>query len=643
MQQPESPVERFTASVQPRVREVQSRAKKQVSAAVLHDTIEELQTAMEELRVAQDELLQSHLLLEETRRAHELETGLYRQLFAITPVPLLVIDEAGTVREANPAASALLRVGDQKLRGKPLVVFVAEDDRRAFRVGLHGLSTGTGGAKLEFRLIPRKGVSMHVEAEAMPLETSGERLLLWAMRDLASCEASEARREEGELFRALLRSLPQAVAAMDLDGSVLAWNPAAERLLGWTEEEVLGRPNPAIPADARHLVGEARASDGGRGVAWLRAPATAADGGAVAVEVVLAPLTGAGGESRGTVAMIAEAGEAPVPAERAGATAAGKPREPVEAARVIPAGQGDFLERLRTGIAAGLHLGRLHPGDRLPSIRDAARAAGADHRAVSVAYRQLASEGVVEVINRRGAMLAGLPGGADAELTESAEWLARVLSEAWQLQVKVPQLPALLRDWTGAAPVRCACVESTDDDLAALTRELASQWGLATYAVRADERPADPAAERRALADGLRGADLVVTTAFHARTVAPVAAALGIPVVVAAMSPEVVEAVEERLREGTLTAVAADERWGARLRAALGTERVRVVRADDAAAVARLDPSEPVLLTRAARERIGAARPRLLVPPTHFVSAACGEEIARIVIHRNVEAARSRN
>lgn len=40
---------------------------------------------------------------------------------------------------------------------------------------------------------------------------------------------------------ALLSALDQAVIATDLDGTVLFWNPAAERLYGWSPEEAVGR------------------------------------------------------------------------------------------------------------------------------------------------------------------------------------------------------------------------------------------------------------------------------------------------------------------------------------------------------------------------------------------------------------------
>jgi PAS domain S-box-containing protein len=628
--------------VQPRIQQARAHAgtAPPAWAGVFDEVVEELCVAVEELQATNEALAEG-----QTQHGQdEHEAKWFRALFDAYPAALLATDALGAIRAANPAASALLGPRPGDLRGKPLAVFVAEPGRRAFRVALTRLRDGGERQEIALRVQPRLANSLDVRATVSPLSVGGEAVLLWALRP-AGAPAALARGEDEEVLRAMVRSLPVAAAAMDLDGTVLVWNRAAERLLGWTEEELAGRPNPALPPDAADLARGARPGDDDSAtVAWLSAEAVRADGDTVAVEVVVAPLVDAAGRARGTVAVLSPA-EAP---------ADGAPREAARPAAARAGGADDVfrrllagsaqvpvLERLREGIAAGLHLGRLSPGDRLPSIREAARAAASDHRVISAAYQQLASEGLVVVQNRRGVTVAEPPRAAPPELGETAEWLARTLAEAAALQVKAPQLPELLRDWTARATVRCACVESTDDELAALCGELSAQWGLETEPVRIGEGALDAAA-RRALAEALREADVVVTTAFHARAVEPLAALLGRPLVVASMSPDVVQAVEERLRAGALTAVVADARWGERLRALPGGERLQVVRADDVAAVAALDPAEPVLLTRAAQQRI-RTRPRLLVPTAHFVSPTCANEVARLLIRRNLDAARALN
>ena len=47
-----------------------------------------------------------------------------------------------------------------------------------------------------------------------------------------------------DALRALVQASPLAIITLDPPGNVQLWNPAAERLFGWREEEVLGRPYP---------------------------------------------------------------------------------------------------------------------------------------------------------------------------------------------------------------------------------------------------------------------------------------------------------------------------------------------------------------------------------------------------------------
>src|SRR5580693_4752340 len=44
------------------------------------------------------------------------------------------------------------------------------------------------------------------------------------------------------LLAALLESSDEAIVGLGLDGTVESWNPAAERLLGWTPAEAIGQP-----------------------------------------------------------------------------------------------------------------------------------------------------------------------------------------------------------------------------------------------------------------------------------------------------------------------------------------------------------------------------------------------------------------
>ncbi|GAA0953143.1 hypothetical protein GCM10009560_75680 [Nonomuraea longicatena] len=68
------------------------------------------------------------------------------------------------------------------------------------------------------------------------------------------------------LATAVLASAPDAVVVLDRDQTVLAWNPAAERLFGWTAPQVVGRRAPIVPAEltAEHNAVLERVRTGGQ-------------------------------------------------------------------------------------------------------------------------------------------------------------------------------------------------------------------------------------------------------------------------------------------------------------------------------------------------------------------------------------------
>ncbi len=60
-----------------------------------------------------------------------------------------------------------------------------------------------------------------------------------------------ALRHTNETLQALVTASPRAIVMLDREGNVKIWNPAAERMFGWTEAEVLDQPNPIGLNDQR--------------------------------------------------------------------------------------------------------------------------------------------------------------------------------------------------------------------------------------------------------------------------------------------------------------------------------------------------------------------------------------------------------
>jgi PAS domain S-box-containing protein len=54
------------------------------------------------------------------------------------------------------------------------------------------------------------------------------------------------RRSAEQKLRTFLDAAPLAIATFDLKGSLMTWNPPAERIFGWRTQEVLGRADPTV-------------------------------------------------------------------------------------------------------------------------------------------------------------------------------------------------------------------------------------------------------------------------------------------------------------------------------------------------------------------------------------------------------------
>lgn len=310
-----------------------------------------------------------------------------------------------------------------------------------------------------------------------------------------------------------------------------------------------------------------------------------------------------------------------------------------------------LTDHLRDCIVNRLHLGLLHTGDRLASTREVAEETGLNWRTVAKAYRALEAEGLVEIRGRSGVYVAEQDRLDEELLPETVAWMAAVLTEARKRRIRVPEFHDFVRRCTVSVRVRCACVESTRDDMAAYCAELAEDWGFDVDPVLLDPTPhgkgEGPGRQRvlAALVERLRGADLITAPSFHASLLREVAEALGTPMVMLTTHPALHEAIRSRLEAGSLTFVVADRRFGERMRTVYGEttghpDRLHVVMAEDAHALAALDRRQSVILTRAAHEQLGDVDLPLLFPHSPTLSPECERELAEVLVRLNRQGGR---
>lgn len=117
----------------------------------------------------------------------------------------------------------------------------------------------------------------------------------------------EELRKTNQTLRTLIHASPLAIISLDREGIVKLWNPAAERMFGWTEPEVRDRPLPIVPMEQqqefRGLLGMVLQ---GKGVTGVEVRHQKKDGAPVDLSISAAPLSDAKHLIVGTIAVVTD-------------------------------------------------------------------------------------------------------------------------------------------------------------------------------------------------------------------------------------------------------------------------------------------------------------------------------------------------
>ena len=114
-----------------------------------------------------------------------------------------------------------------------------------------------------------------------------------------------------DFYEALVESSDDAIVAKDLDGIVMAWNPAAERLFGWRAEEMVGQSiRRILPEDRQHEEDEilTRIRSGER-VGQFFTKRVHKDGHLLDISVAVSPVRDAGGNIVGASKIARDVGD----------------------------------------------------------------------------------------------------------------------------------------------------------------------------------------------------------------------------------------------------------------------------------------------------------------------------------------------
>ena len=231
----------------------------------------------------------------------------FRAILESHPTAVVLVDGSGRISWANELTSTLLGYSTSEMIGMPVDDLVPEASRAGHSSDRSSYmsipKTRPMGLGRDLSIRRKDGRNVPVEIGLSSFEHDGGRFVVAVIFDITARKADEAtlRSFTGNL-QTLIAASPLATMTLDLDGRVLLWNPACERMFGWKAKEVVGQILPHVPpselGEVRDILGRVAAGQTITGVELLR---QRKDGGAVQAELYAAPQRDADGE---VVAMI---------------------------------------------------------------------------------------------------------------------------------------------------------------------------------------------------------------------------------------------------------------------------------------------------------------------------------------------------
>ena len=220
----------------------------------------------------------------------------FKSLLEAVPDAMVGVDQAGVIRFVNHQTESLFDYDRDDLIGQPVETLVPESFRQVHTAHREGFFADPGtrsmGLDLELSGRHRNGTEFPVDIRLSHLDTEDGPLVIAAVRDLTERKKADDRHHRVGRLAAIVEYSDDAIIGTTLDGVITSWNPAAERMYGYSSEEIIDQPILLITHEDR--TGEMNAIlskiKQGKHVDHLEAIRVRKDGTGISVSLTVSPI-----------------------------------------------------------------------------------------------------------------------------------------------------------------------------------------------------------------------------------------------------------------------------------------------------------------------------------------------------------------
>ncbi|HTS86328.1 MAG TPA: EAL domain-containing protein [Usitatibacter sp.] len=234
-----------------------------------------------------------------------------QQLIEVLPNPVFYKDREGRYLGVNRACEQYFGQPRESIIGKRYGELAPSELASRSDEADRALMESPGTVSYESRgIVATDGAPREVIVnKATFLDPNGEIAgIVGSLVDITQRKTLEKETQESiELLRAVIQAAPVAIVARDMNRVISMWNPAAERMFGWKESEVLGTNTSIVPPELVEEASRYRAlAQKGETHLEIETRRMHRDGHAIDVSLSAAPIYGGDGKVVGTMVTIAD-------------------------------------------------------------------------------------------------------------------------------------------------------------------------------------------------------------------------------------------------------------------------------------------------------------------------------------------------
>jgi len=222
----------------------------------------------------------------------------FESVLEAVPDALVGMDQKGVIRFVNRQTELLFGYDRDDLIGLPVETLVPEPLWQIYAQHKEGYfadpRTRSSGLDVELSGRHHNGGEFPIHVSMSHIDTGDVLLVITGVDDVA---AQQRAVKNAQLTAAIVQYSDDAIIASTLEGVITSWNPAAERMYGYSREEMIGKyAGLLIPDDrAGEMQANLGAVRGGQAVQRLETIRVRKDGTEVPVSITVAPIRDADG------------------------------------------------------------------------------------------------------------------------------------------------------------------------------------------------------------------------------------------------------------------------------------------------------------------------------------------------------------